>query len=355
MNLQISDMTATLAIIADDLTGALDASAPFAARGLKVSVALSPRDLARALADRPQVVAVSTASREIPADLARRAVTEVMAALPPGVRIFKKVDSRLKGNIAAELDAIRFRRALAAPAIPDFGRIVDQGCVTGFGVETPIPVAAALGAHWAQTTIPDTDSIDSLARALAASDADLLIGARGLAEALAASLSDRAPRVQDRLPGPSALFVVGSRDPITLAQVAQVGAQGAMQILDAPNGDLPPALAPLADLRLVRATPGDTVLDGAEVAARLARAVHPALTQGAATLLLTGGATAEAVLARMGIVCLRLLGECLPGMAVARPLTTEGISDLTIIAKSGGFGDDLALVRLAEMVGGVTK
>ena len=39
-----------LALIADDLTGALDASAPFAARGLRVSVALGPDHVGAALA-----------------------------------------------------------------------------------------------------------------------------------------------------------------------------------------------------------------------------------------------------------------------------------------------------------------
>ena len=54
-----------LAIIADDLTGALDTAAPFAASPRGVAVASRPGALAAALAADADVVAVSTRSREI--------------------------------------------------------------------------------------------------------------------------------------------------------------------------------------------------------------------------------------------------------------------------------------------------
>ncbi len=49
-------------------------------------------------------------------------------------------------------------------------------------------------------------------------------------------------------------------------------------------------------------------------------------------LLLCGGATAEAVLARLGVTGFRLMGECLPGLGLAYA------GGQCIIAKSGGFG-----------------
>ncbi len=108
-----------LAIIADDLTGALDAAAPFAMRGLKTVVALSPHGLPEALATGASVVGVSTDSREVDPDIARSRMGAVLEGLPETVGLFKKIDSRLKGNVAAELDMIGFERALVVPAIPN--------------------------------------------------------------------------------------------------------------------------------------------------------------------------------------------------------------------------------------------
>lgn len=332
-----------LAIVADDLTGALDAAAPFAGRGLRVSVALDGPGLLAALTDAPDVLAVTTASREIPAEAARARVAAVLAALPGGARIFKKVDSRLKGNIAAELATIPFRRALVAPAIPDFGRFVEAGALVGFGVAAPIPVAPRLGRFAARAEIPDCRSMAELASALAASEADLLVGARGLAEALAARITGRATTPVDRLPGPDALFVVGSRDPITLAQVAALVALPGLGRIDAPNGVAVGRRE--SPLTLVQLQPGAGAVSAAEAGAALAASVHPALTRGARTMLVTGGATAEAVLARMGIGHLRLRGECLPGLGVAEA------AGITFVTKSGGFGDAGALAAVAGMVG----
>ena len=112
-----------LAIVADDLTGALDAAAPFARIAGGVLAATGPDALGPALAAEPAVLAVSTRSREVSAATARDRVAQVLAALPVGTRIVKKIDSRLKGHVAAELSALEFRRMLVAPAIPDFGRI----------------------------------------------------------------------------------------------------------------------------------------------------------------------------------------------------------------------------------------
>ena len=59
-----------------------------------------------------------------------------------------------------------------------------------------------------------------------------------------------------------------------------------------------------------------------------------------------GGSEAGAVyILYLGIERLRLLGECLPGL----PVAVAG--DLTIVAKSGGFGDEDTLVRVARMIG----
>ncbi len=335
-----------LILIADDLTGAFDSAAPFAARGMPTVVALHPAALTEALATGAQVVAVTTQSREIAADAAAARVAAVASALPAGVRVFKKVDSRLKGHVAAELAALSPASMLVAPAIPDFGRVVRDGAVTGFGVEVPIPVRDALGDLAARAIVPDTETAKAMEAALAAAPDDaLLVGARGLAEALAQRLSGRSPAEAPRPKADRVLMVVGSRDPITLAQVAALRAGGA-DWRAAPNGRLAD-LRPVERLTLVQATPGVDRATGADVAQALSAAVHPALTAGAGAVFLTGGATAEAVMQAMGLNTLRLVGEVLPGVPLG--LAADG---QMVIVKSGGFGGKDTLTRLSAILGG---
>src|SRR5690606_13273759 len=120
-----------LIILADDLTGALDSAAPFAARGMTTLVALSVDDIQAALVRSPDVLSVNLGSREVEATTAYELTAAALARVPHGALLFKKVDSRLKGNIDAELEAFSFRSALVAPAIPEFGRVVRNRHVEG--------------------------------------------------------------------------------------------------------------------------------------------------------------------------------------------------------------------------------
>jgi uncharacterized protein YgbK (DUF1537 family) len=337
-----------LVIIADDLTGALDTAAPFAARGLNTQVVLDLDAVPAVLDGLPDVLSINLASREISAEAARTAMRRVAERLPPGVRLFKKVDSRLKGHVAAELDALSYRAALVAPAIPSFGRVVRDGHVEGFGVDRPISIAEALGSHAVRSWVPDTLTDSDLVRALeqtADDGADLLVGARGLAEALASRMTGKKVASLVAPPAGPALFVIGSHDRITLEQVERLRDLQTLVYRPAPNGVLQDADRQPSPFALVQATPGDIAISPEAVARNLAASVHPTFTQGTGTLLLCGGATAEAVLAQMGIVHFRLEGECLPGLGLAY---ADG---QCIIAKSGGFGGAETLVTLAGHLG----
>jgi uncharacterized protein YgbK (DUF1537 family) len=339
-----------LVIVADDLTGALDTAAPFAARGLHVEVALTPAALGTALAQSPDVVSINLASREKPADEALRLVRRIVTLLPRGARLFKKVDSRLKGHIEAELDGISYQRALVAPAIPAFGRIVQSDHVMGFGVDVPLSVRAILGRHSIRSTIPDTRTVQDIALALEQAEADgvdLLVGARGLAEALAVRMTGQVEAPLVPPPSGPGLFVIGSHDQITLRQADRLRAIDGVSYRPAPNGELLHTdVGEPAPLVFVQAVPGEEQISSEEVARNLAASVHPRLTASAKTLLLCGGATAEAVLAHMGIECFRLQGECLPGLGLAYA------GGLCIIAKSGGFGEPETLEVLAGKLHG---
>ncbi len=333
-----------LAVIADDLTGALDASAPFAARGLSTVVALGPEDLDVALASGADVVGVSTDSREIAPEAARQGVADCMARLPRGLPVFKKIDSRLKGNIEAELDAIPFTRALLIPAIPAFGRWMRNGQLGGFGVAEPIDIAARLGHHAAMADSPDINEQGDVDHALATTAHDLPVGARGLAEALAKRLSPVAKATAIPAISAPVICAIGSTDPITTSQVERLRAALEVTYIAAPDGEAPSILPPLGHLTVLQATAGIGA-DPDLVARRLGGAIARLHPPAGATLVLSGGATAQVVLRALGIGILQLAGEALPGLPIARA------GGFTIITKSGGFGEPDALLALLGHLG----
>ncbi|MDS7594495.1 four-carbon acid sugar kinase family protein [Agrobacterium tumefaciens] len=335
-----------LAILADDLTGALDAAAPFAGRGLSTEIAITVDGIAAALQDHPDVLSIDLACRDGSVENARAITKQVIALLPKAARLFKKIDSRLKGHIAAELDETPFDLALVAPAIPEFERVVADGHVCGFGVPTPISIREKLGPHAEKSLIPDTITQQDITSALESPDTagvDLLIGARGLAEALAQSMTGRSSAALTELPAGQALFVVGSRDPITLAQIDALRGLGGISHIEAPNG-VTGSYPHTLPITLVQATPGGTECSSQEVSRQLALSVVPYMPGPATTLLLSGGATAEAVMHEMNVSRFRLLGECVPGLGVGQ------IDGRYVITKSGGFGHPDTLKNIAESI-----
>lgn len=328
---------AELAIIADDLTGALDAAAPFAMRGIKTVAALSPAAVHEAIATGARVVGVSTNSRGIAVDEAREAVRLALSALPGGMRLFKKVDSRLKGNIAAELDAIPHLRSLVIPAIPAFGRSVKAGKLGGFGVGEAVDIAARLGRHANAATIPEIATQADIETALALPH-DLPVGARGLAEAMARAMAPHSYLPDTSLPDARAYCIIGSTDPITLAQLAFLRARVSdLTYIAAPNGVGPAQLPLPSPLTVLQATPGEAPADGTSVAKALAGTLARLDPPRGSLVVVSGGETAQIILGQLGIHVLNLVGEALPGLPLSRA------RGLTVVTKSGGFGTEETL------------
>ena len=123
-----------LAVIADDLTGANDAGVQFAKQGLKVQVFLNDL-MGKDLGLSPEVMVLDTDSRAAsPVEAFERVratgdLVRKIAAIQP--LIFKKIDSTLRGNIGAEIDAAMAEYDLAwaavVPAFPANGRITVGG------------------------------------------------------------------------------------------------------------------------------------------------------------------------------------------------------------------------------------
>jgi uncharacterized protein YgbK (DUF1537 family) len=360
-------MVLQVALIADDLTGALDSVAPFAERGFRTLVALTPEQIEGCLAAGAEVVAVSTGSRHsepaAAAALAGRAASLLAPACPR--LAFKKVDSRLKGNIESEcgaaLRAFRRSRMMVAPAVPALGRLVIEGNVIGAGVERPIPVRDAFGALAAACRIPDTPddaALDEVARlCIAHADTTLAVGARGLAAALARQLSPaNAKTARPFNAAEPALFVIGSRDPVTRIQVQHLRrSHPDLPLLQAPDGTLAPSSgveAPRSALLLC--TEGGGGLAQETVAARLARtaAEHIRLKR-PAVVLASGGDVAAALLLALGVMLVEPAGELLAGVPWST-VTSAGGPPLTLITKSGGFGGPDTLSALYERIRGIT-
>lgn len=341
-------------LIADDLTGALDSAVALTGAGLRCVVARRPRDIPAALALAPDVLSVSTASREGGAEAARAAVAAALEAVGDLPEIlFKKVDSRLKGHVRDEVDGLAGGsgrgRALVAPAIPGQGRVVAGGRLTGTGVAAPIEVAAIFRGAGLTLDVPDTRSDADLDWALArAGDLGrtLLVGAAGLAAAVARSLAPGAwsipkPRIEAPL-----LLAIGSHDPITLAQVDRLAATGQVAAAVAPDGVCPAALTgPAALVRLV--PDGRRPFDPHAAGARFAEGIAQLVTSGGTRSLLgCGGETADSILGALGAGVLAIEGEILPGVPVSRILSDK--RNLRLVTKSGGFGDEEALVSVVH-------
>ncbi|CCO50307.1 conserved hypothetical protein [Vibrio nigripulchritudo SOn1] len=328
-------MSTRLLIIADDLTGALDTAVPFCSVNNKVLVAVSNEALADALQSDADIVAVSTRSREMDSEEAFEQVKHAVD-LAKGIPIFKKVDSRLKGNLVSELNAIPDASFLVAPALPSFERVVINGHVRGFGVDDPIDIASALGLHASRSTIPDTVTEDDMDSVIASQRGQILIGARGLSVALARSMGI-ASYVPASLEGRTAL-AIGSTDPITTEQVEHLD-RTKVKILKAPSGVYQGHYSGEKHV-LLQAVKGARK-SREEVAKLLAKSFKSFVLE-CDNLILSGGATAESMLDELGIKVLDLEGELLPGIPVAKALGWR------VVTKSGGFGCPDVLSQLIE-------
>lgn len=117
-------------LLSDDLTGAMDTGVRLAGSGRSAVVALDPAGMTHMAAD---LVIVSTESRNMPPEAAYRVVYDNICRILASGRAlaYKKVDSTLRGNIGAELEALlntgEWELIVLSPALPHNGRTVYNG------------------------------------------------------------------------------------------------------------------------------------------------------------------------------------------------------------------------------------
>ncbi len=145
------------AIIADDLSSATDCGAQVVRSGLSVVVPLGGYSLPRHV-HAPDVISVDTDSRSLTAELGYAKVREATQQLVDEgwTHFYKSVDSTLRGNLGAEieavLDVVRPDVTIIAPAFPKYGRTTVNGVQylhgrplheTEFGSDPTAPVRDA--------------------------------------------------------------------------------------------------------------------------------------------------------------------------------------------------------------------
>jgi uncharacterized protein YgbK (DUF1537 family) len=121
----------SMLIIADDLSGAADCAIGFASAGYRTVVTLDAVDSLDA-----DVIAADTDTRRLTPAAAGVRTAQVWSTLhAPGRRLYKKIDSTLRGNWAAEVAALQPLAGLAivAPAFPATGRTLRGGHVIVHG------------------------------------------------------------------------------------------------------------------------------------------------------------------------------------------------------------------------------
>lgn len=385
------------AIIADDLTGAADAAAaygPTHSSSVILDVDSTWPDV--------QILSINTESRYLaPADAAMAVTTAADSALGQHRRVFKKIDSLLRGNVGTEVAATLARLtqgrgkglAVVAPAFPGTGRTTLGGTVhvngaphTKGNYDGDVAAALAAGGLTAEVTGTSGRTPEDLARHLrdvqdrgidavvldAVSDADLeaiaaaadlldfpalLVGSGGLAGHIAPRDEAAAARNAQVRRVSRTLTVIGSYSGLARQQTDALVAAGAEHItLDHASLDdtaVPRLVAQAMARTDVVLTPDPMgAVDKSQalvVAEALARATAAGIGHCDA-LVLTGGETATAVLKALGAGSFMVLGEIEPGVVMS--LLPEPLP--LLVTKAGAFGDAGTLARTTRFLTGTT-
>ncbi len=382
-------------VLADDLTGALEVGAKFAASGVPTQVRTAPSMPPQNLQDAAGAFVVDTETRHAePAEAARRVYEYARAAHLGGFsHVYKKTDSTLRGNIGAELAALveAFDGAplLYVPAYPQMGRTVKGGSLFVDGVrvgatsfagdpfnpvtESHIPTLLKLQCRLPTSSGPVADALNSNLGGIAIcdgeTDADVASAARTFAHSptfrLAAGPAAFAthfarlvdlPRGQPTpLPGiGNALIVNGSLHSASRQQVEYALQQGFKSI-----GRHSTPAAPIEGtwtILEVGSGTGGATLDFAQGVARYVCRIlshHPI-----DALVIFGGDTAYAIVAALGSPTLHLIGEVVEGVPISRieakhlaPYTGPRDLDLCLVTKAGSFGSPVVLTSIRNLLG----
>lgn len=352
-----------ITLLADDLTGACDAAAPFAAAGLSTSVYLAGGGLGSS------VRAVDLNCRERTEEAKSRVWACARAARH--TRIFLKIDSTLRGPIADMVDGVLAgsgrRCAIIAPAFPEQGRTIVLGRLLVHGVAAPdVPplaesLAPALDEVERLSALPEEEMSSALrsivdrshGRLAIVVDAEdpapltvaarewlrdpgriVLVGSGGVARC-AASLVDAPTSARRPAPDPGrsgpAVVVAGSPAAPTQRQLAELEERGNKRWLKVFRTPRPEQSATRDG--------GDAAEQAvAELVSWLEQGIRPSI------VVLVGGRTARRVCERLGVTQIVLGGELRSGLPYGQ-FADGMLVGVPVVTKAGAFGEDDALLE----------
>jgi D-threonate/D-erythronate kinase len=380
-----------IAVIADDLTGAADTGVQLVRAGYRTAVKFYGEDTPTVEID---AVAFDTDSRTMQAGFAAKRVVDVARKVHDERVVYKKLDSTLRGNVAAELSAAfgasGRERAIVAPAFPDAGRTTVRGTQLVHGVpvdETVMrddPQAPVREAH-VPTLLADAFSsvgtlgveeeahpervrllleenecvvadaernsdLEALVRTVPDPTRVLWAGSAGLANAIGSVYPG--PRAGDegerRTPLRPVLVVVGSLSGVAREQVRRlVEEYGDVSVESAGEDAVAAARVALSggECAVVH-SPEEQNASGEAVVGTLAGVVRRLSEERLfGGLIMTGGATAVGVARRLGATGIELEGEVEAGVPVGALM---GPNPYPVVTKAGGFGGPDTLVRAVQ-------
>lgn len=370
-------------ILADDLSGAAETAALFLERDVSLGIDIGD------VHGESDVRVVDLGTRVMSgAEAADRVLTSVRT-LPTHVRVIKKIDSMLRGNIAAEVESLLATGPVVfAAGLPALGRTVEHGVPYIDGVplnesgrwtletaDAPASIADLFG-HVPTRPVALADGIDGLGAAVDSgsvavfdvrSDADLddivelsaqvpgirLVGTSALAAAVARTLQPRTPGAAPIDPVPT-LVVVGTAEAVAVQQVSELERSGATHVRIHVDhllaGTDPTAVRNAVDAGTALLTVAGPVdpARSSEISAALADLVARAIRDRTVGLVLTGGETARRVLDALGVNTLHPIAEIHHGAVVSRTAAGGYVA-----TRPGSFGGPDSLVAMTAYLRGV--
>jgi uncharacterized protein YgbK (DUF1537 family) len=387
-DIQISSQTLKIqkkmriAVIADDLTGALDTGVQFHQWGYKVHITDNLND------SKAEITILNTDTRNKTPETAYKTTYHVTKKIGNYDIIYKKTDSTLRGNpgpeLQAILDATGERKAILSPTYPKTGRrvknghlyienklITDTDYIHEYRVKSSyipeIVITKTLIHHLKNAErVPDTGIIvldseteQDLLKILN-NHPRIIAGSAGLADALCQVLRNPPP----------VLTIIGSIRTETRKQAINLSQR------------LGAAVIPLDFVKALKQKPQNEAIQKAKkvlsighdviiisalsqkiieetrkeakhmrlnsqkleknITESLADTTKALLNHKLSGIIMTGGATALAIIKRLNVKNIEILDEVQPGIPVLK------LDNLPAISKAGGFGVSDALIHATQ-------
>ena len=364
--------------IADDTTGALEVGAQFAGAGVRTWVSL------RYGLNRPnRVLVVDTHTRRLRPSRARVQIRRLAATVrAKGIPyLYKKTDSTLRGNIAAEFQALLEvfpeRLLIYAPAYPRMGRVavggelfVDAACqgsipaLLAHGCSAPVLQAA--GAAELETLLGSAapgsiivcdgrseEDTEEAAAALARSGrASIVAGPAGFSGYWIRTLPVERGFLANRPAVRRCLVLSGSMNPAALEQVRRAAEDGLPTVFvqqdEAADSGTAAELARhlAAGGCAALATPGVCPRGVSKRIGAIAGRVLEA--QAVDGIVVFGGQTAYALLRTLDITEIEPRFDLLPGAPLS--LIRQRAREVVLVTKAGGFGGPDTLLSIRKLL-----